>query len=74
MFINQNVTLPGPGTYELAILDVNPNNGLQADPYDVCYRHHKATCTGRLIAGSCSERLSVRKPNDKIRINDSAAI
>jgi hypothetical protein len=26
-FINQNVTLPGPGTYQLAILDVNPNNG-----------------------------------------------
>jgi hypothetical protein len=26
-FINQNVTLPGPGTYRLAILDVNPNNG-----------------------------------------------
>lgn len=27
VFINQNVTLPGPGTYQLAILDVNPNNG-----------------------------------------------
>ncbi|MGA8617239.1 MAG: hypothetical protein WB660_01785 [Candidatus Sulfotelmatobacter sp.] len=27
VFINQNVTLPGPGTYERAILDVNPNNG-----------------------------------------------
>ena len=29
-FINQNVTLPGPGTYQLAILDVNPNNGYKA--------------------------------------------
>ena len=27
VFINQNVILPGPGTYQLAILDVNPNNG-----------------------------------------------
>jgi hypothetical protein len=26
-FINQDVTLPGPGSYQLAILDVNPNNG-----------------------------------------------
>jgi phosphatidylinositol-3-phosphatase len=26
-FINQNVTLPGPGTYQLAIDDINPNNG-----------------------------------------------
>jgi hypothetical protein len=29
-FINQTVTLPGPGTYQLAILDVNPNNGYKA--------------------------------------------
>lgn len=29
-FINQNVTLPGPGTYKLAILDVNPNDGYKA--------------------------------------------
>jgi hypothetical protein len=29
-FINQNVTLPGAGTYKLAILDVNPNNGYKA--------------------------------------------
>ncbi len=29
-FINQNVTLPAAGTYELAILDVNPNNGYKA--------------------------------------------
>ncbi len=29
-FINQNVTLPGAGTYQLAILDVNPNNGYKA--------------------------------------------
>jgi len=29
-FINQNVTLPGPGTYKLSILDVNPNNGYKA--------------------------------------------
>jgi hypothetical protein len=27
VFINQNVTLPGPGTYQLAIEDINPNNG-----------------------------------------------
>jgi phosphatidylinositol-3-phosphatase len=26
-FINQNVTLAGPGTYQLAIEDINPNNG-----------------------------------------------
>jgi hypothetical protein len=29
-FFNQNVTLPGAGTYQLAILDVNPNNGYKA--------------------------------------------
>jgi hypothetical protein len=29
-FINQNVTLPGPGTYKLSILDVNPNDGYKA--------------------------------------------
>jgi hypothetical protein len=29
-FINQNVTLPGAGTYELAIMDINPNNGYKA--------------------------------------------
>lgn len=29
-FINQNVTLPKPGSYQLAILDVNPNNGYKA--------------------------------------------
>jgi Phosphoesterase family len=27
VFINQNVTLPKSGTYELAIMDINPNNG-----------------------------------------------
>jgi hypothetical protein len=26
-FINQNATLAGPGTYQLAIEDINPNNG-----------------------------------------------
>ncbi len=26
-FINQNVTLPKAGSYELAIMDINPNNG-----------------------------------------------
>lgn len=30
VFINQNVALPGAGTYQLAILDVNPNNGYKA--------------------------------------------
>jgi hypothetical protein len=30
VFINQNVTLPGPGTYQLAIMDINPNNGYKA--------------------------------------------
>jgi hypothetical protein len=29
-FINQNVTLPGAGTYQLAIMDINPNNGYKA--------------------------------------------
>ncbi len=29
-FINQNVTLPGPGTYKLSIMDINPNNGYKA--------------------------------------------
>jgi phosphatidylinositol-3-phosphatase len=29
-FINQNVTLSGPGTYQLTIEDINPNNGYQA--------------------------------------------
>lgn len=29
-FINQNVTLPGPGSYQLAIEDINPNNGYKA--------------------------------------------
>jgi len=29
-FINQNVTLPGAGTYQLAIEDINPNNGYKA--------------------------------------------
>jgi hypothetical protein len=29
-FINQNVTLPGSGTYQLAILDTNPNNDYKA--------------------------------------------
>jgi Phosphoesterase family len=27
VFVNQNVTLPGAGTYQLAIMDINPNNG-----------------------------------------------
>jgi hypothetical protein len=27
VFMNQNVTLPKAGSYELAILDINPNNG-----------------------------------------------
>jgi hypothetical protein len=27
VFINQNVTLPKAGTYQLAIMDINPNNG-----------------------------------------------
>jgi hypothetical protein len=27
VFINQNVTLPKAGSYELAIMDINPNNG-----------------------------------------------
>ncbi|MGA7216741.1 MAG: alkaline phosphatase family protein [Candidatus Sulfotelmatobacter sp.] len=30
VFINQNVTLPGAGTYQLAIEDINPNNGYKA--------------------------------------------
>ncbi|MDQ1389847.1 MAG: phosphatidylinositol-3-phosphatase [Acidobacteriaceae bacterium] len=30
VFMNQNVTLPGPGTYQLAIEDINPNNGYKA--------------------------------------------
>ena len=30
VYMNQNVTLPGAGTYQLAILDVNPNNGYKA--------------------------------------------
>jgi hypothetical protein len=29
-FINQNVILPGSGTYQLAIMDINPNNGYKA--------------------------------------------
>lgn len=29
-FIDQNVTLPGSGTYQLAIEDINPNNGYKA--------------------------------------------
>ena len=29
-FINQNVTLPKAGSYELAIMDINPNNGYKA--------------------------------------------
>ena len=28
-FINQNVTLPKAGSYELAIMDINPNNGFK---------------------------------------------
>jgi len=27
VFFNQNVTLPGTGTYQLAFEDINPNNG-----------------------------------------------
>src|SRR6202166_2184027 len=27
VFMNQNVTLPGAGTYQLKIMDINPNNG-----------------------------------------------
>jgi hypothetical protein len=30
VFINQSVTLPGAGTYQLAIEDINPNNGYKA--------------------------------------------
>jgi hypothetical protein len=30
VFMNQSVTLPGPGTYQLAIEDINPNNGYRA--------------------------------------------
>jgi Phosphoesterase family len=30
VFINQNVSLPGPGTYQLAIFDTDPNNGYKA--------------------------------------------
>ena len=30
VFMNQNVTLPGAGTYQLAIEDINPNNGYKA--------------------------------------------
>jgi hypothetical protein len=30
VFMNQNVKLPGPGTYQLAIEDINPNNGYKA--------------------------------------------
>ncbi len=30
VFIDQSVKLPKPGTYQLAILDVNPNNGYKA--------------------------------------------
>ena len=30
VFINQNVKLPGPGTYQLAIFDADPNNGYKA--------------------------------------------
>ena len=30
LFINQNVTLPKPGSYQLAIMDINPNNGFKA--------------------------------------------
>lgn len=29
-FINQSVILPGPGSYQLAIEDINPNNGYKA--------------------------------------------
>lgn len=29
VFINQNVTLPSAGTYQLAIKDINPNNGFK---------------------------------------------
>jgi hypothetical protein len=34
-FINQNVTLAGPGTYQLAIQDINPNNGYK--PIHISY-------------------------------------
>jgi phosphatidylinositol-3-phosphatase len=34
-FINQNVTLPGAGTYQLAIQDINPNNGYK--PIHITY-------------------------------------
>ncbi|MGA7503247.1 MAG: alkaline phosphatase family protein [Candidatus Sulfotelmatobacter sp.] len=34
-FINQNVTLSGPGTYQLAIQDINPNNGYK--PIHITY-------------------------------------
>jgi hypothetical protein len=34
-FIDQNVTLPGAGTYQLAIEDINPNNGYK--PIHVSY-------------------------------------
>jgi hypothetical protein len=30
VFMNQNVTLPGPGTFQLTIEDINPNNGYKA--------------------------------------------
>jgi hypothetical protein len=30
VFINQSVELPGSGTYQLAIMDINPNNGYKA--------------------------------------------
>jgi len=30
VFMNQSVTLPGAGTYQLAIEDINPNNGYKA--------------------------------------------
>jgi hypothetical protein len=30
VFMNQNVTLPGPGTYQFAIEDINPNNGFKS--------------------------------------------
>jgi hypothetical protein len=34
-FINQNVTVAGPGTYQLAIEDINPNNGYK--PIHISY-------------------------------------
>jgi hypothetical protein len=34
-FINQNVTLAGLGTYQLAIQDINPNNGYK--PIHIAY-------------------------------------